>query len=163
MPYPNRKTIRLPGYDYNTPGGYFITVCTKNKENLLCNIQTAPITGEPDTAYSKFGFFVQDQLDKMSHFYEDITLDKYVIMPNHVHLLLRVTEISNGNLTSAQNTIVSKFIGTFKRFCNSQCGQNIWQSRSYDHIIRDEKDYLKIWNYIDSNPGKWTEDCFYTE
>ena len=161
MPLPNRKTIRLPGYDYNTPGYYFITLCTKNKAKLLCDIQTTSIVDGAEIIYSPYGSIACKQLDNMATFYKGITLDKYVVMPNHIHLLIHIEEPLDSTLTSAHNTAVSKFIGTFKRFCNAQYGHNIWQSRSYDHIIRDEKDYLKIWNYIDTNPGKWTEDCFY--
>ena len=163
MQYPIRKTIRLPGYDYNTPGWYFITICTKGKEKLLCEIQTKSIMDGAKPIYSNYGSIACKQLDNMAHLYQGISLDKYVVMPNHIHLLLHVDESSCGKLTSRQNTPISKFVGTFKRFCNSQYGHNIWQARSYDHIIRDEKDYLKIWNYIDCNPGKWTEDCFYME
>ena len=52
-------------------------------------------------------------------------------------------------------------MSTFKRFYNKEIGENIWQSRSNDHIIRNERDHLKIWNYIDTNPAKWSADCFY--
>ena len=61
------------------------------------------------------------------------------------------------------NSKLSKFVGTFKRFCNRQCGGNIWQYRSYDHVIREDKDYQKIWLYIAQNPAKWEEDCVCAE
>ena len=91
-------------------------------------------------------------------------------MPDHIHaiIILDSDKFANKNqgtskAPSPTNEMLPHIISTFKRFCNSQYGHNIWQARSYDHIIRDEKDYLKIWNYIDCNPGKWTEDCFYME
>ena len=163
MQFSDRKTIRLPGYDYNTPGCYFITLCTKDKAKLLCDIKSPSLVDGAQIIYFPYGTIASEQLEKMAAFYEGITLDKYVIMPNHIHFLLRVEEFSDRKLSTDQNNVVSMFVGTFKRFCNSQYGRNIWQSRSYDHVIRDERDYLKIWNYIDTNPGKWTEDCFYVE
>ncbi len=59
------------------------------------------------------------------------------------------------------NSAVSKFVGTFKRFCNREYGENIWQYRFHDHVIRNGADYQKIWQYIDSNISKWRDDCFY--
>jgi REP element-mobilizing transposase RayT len=87
------------------------------------------------------------------------------VMPNHIHLLLQITDCDNGpsGRPVPTNTKVSQFVGTFKRFCNREIGENIWQYRSYDHVIRGEKDYLKIWNYIDGNPSKWLEDCYYMD
>jgi len=59
------------------------------------------------------------------------------------------------------NSEISKFVSTFKRFCNKEYGENIWQSRSYDHVIRGERDYREIYEYISNNPGRWVEDRFY--
>ena len=164
MELPKRKNIRLKGYDYNTPGCYFITICTKNKEKLLCNIVGTDVLGGPKIIFTQCGNIVDGQLEYMSDFYTHIKIDKYVVMPNHVHLLLRVTE-RNGPPGRAVPTksVVSDFVGTFKRFTDRKIGINIWQGRSYDHIIRDEKDYLKIAEYIENNPYKWKEDCFYCE
>lgn len=66
-------------------------------------------------------------------------------------------------LKGYDNSIVAKFIYTFKRFCNKEYGDNIWQRMSNDHIIRGEKDYQKIWEYIDTNVIRWEKDCFYTQ
>ncbi len=84
-------------------------------------------------------------------------------MPNHIHFILVVTDSKSrppGRSVPTKN-IVSDFVGTFKRFCNKKYGKNIWQYRSYDHIIRGERDYRKIWEYIDENPVRWTSDKFY--
>ena len=61
------------------------------------------------------------------------------------------------------NSVVSRFVSTFKRFCNKEYGQNIWQSRYFDHIIRGEQDYQETWQYIENNPIKWVDDEFYTK
>ncbi len=99
----------------------------------------------------------------MSEFYKHISVDKYVIMPNHIHLILSITDFSIGTsrTPSPTNSETSKFISTFKRFCNKEYGKNIWQRLSNDHIIRGEKDYQKIWEYIDTNVIRWDKDCFY--
>ena len=100
----------------------------------------------------------------MSHFYNDLEIDKYVIMPNHVHMIVHLVGVKEPAYKSDQaNSRISHFVGTFKRFCNKAIGRNIWQPRSHDHIIRGEKDYEKIWEYIDTNPIRWNEDCFYME
>ena len=61
------------------------------------------------------------------------------------------------------NSLIAQFISTFKRFSNKEYEKNIWQPRSYDHIIRGEKDYQKIWEYIDTNVVRWKKDCFYID
>jgi len=162
MEHPERKRIRLEGYDYNTPGYYFLTVCTVGKEKLFCDIIQSDPMSMPRVLLTQYGEVVLRQLDGMSNFYEDIRIDKYVIMPNHVHMIVRLLGTVEGVYDSNQvNSKISRFVGTFKRFCNKAFGRNVWQSRSYDHIIRGEKDYAKIWEYIDTNPIRWNEDCFY--
>ncbi len=99
----------------------------------------------------------------MNSQYDNVCIDKYVIMPNHIHLILEVKNDGMSQAPSPTNAIVPKFISLFKRYCNREYGKNIFQRSFHDHIIRDENDYLKIWNYIDTNPQKWQEDCFCTE
>ena len=62
-----------------------------------------------------------------------------------------------------QNSVVSRFVSTFKRFCNKEYGGNIWQARSYDHIIRDQRDFDKHLQYIYENPYGWQKDELYTD
>ena len=83
----------------------------------------------------------------------------------YVRMILHIPESLQGpsGRPIPTNATVGKFVGTFKRFCNRQYGHNIWQSRSYDHVIRNEQDYLRIWQYIESNPARWKEDKLYTE
>ncbi len=162
---PNRKHIRLKDCDYSTPGYYFITVCTKDKKSILCNIVGTDVLGGPQVEMFKYGKIAEEQIKSMSHFYDNISVDKYVIMPNHIHFILKVTLIENGppRTSVPTNNVISNFIGTFKRLCNRKYGKNIWQFRSHDHIIRDENDYQKIWEYIDGNPARWSEDKLYVK
>ena len=164
MEKPRRKRIRLQSYDYNSPGYYFITVCVEGKRKLLGEIVGTGLPDGPKQQLTHFGQIVDRQLRIMSDFYDDILLEKYVIMPNHVHLLIRIIGVweSDGQSVGT-NSKIAKFIGTFKRFTNKACGMNIWQSRSHDHVIRGERDYRKIWQYIEENPMRWLDDCFYME
>ena len=80
-------------------------------------------------------------------------------MPNHVHLL--ITLCNEEQSSSPQNSRIPFWVSTFKRFTNKISGQDLWQRSYYDHITRDEEDFLIKWNYIDSNPAKWTLDDMY--
>ncbi|MDD6161159.1 MAG: hypothetical protein PUB51_08550, partial [Oscillospiraceae bacterium] len=89
---------------------------------------------------------------------------KYVIMPNHVHLIVRITVRENGAPGSSRPTqMIPRVITTLKRFSNRDTGMDLWQSTYHDHIIRNEADYLRIWNYIDTNPARWQEDRYFEE
>ncbi len=118
----------------------------------------------PKNQLTQYGIIADKYINQMNDFYDYISVDKYVIVPNHIHLLLSITDSGNGTsrTPSPTNSIVSKFISTFKRFCNKEYGKNIWQRSYNDHIIRGEKDYNKIWEYIDTNVLRWEKDCFYT-
>ena len=178
--YPKRKAIRLKGYDYSTPGAYFITVCTKNREQMLSEIVVGtdvpdgPCTDEKNISIlTVYGKVADKYINQINNFYENISVDKYVIMPNHIHFLIRVIADENGNMqhicgphgpsgTSVPTkSVISNFVSTFKRFCNKEFGENIWQTRSHDHVIRTQKEYDKIWEYIEMNPLLWKDDCFY--
>ncbi|MBE5798640.1 MAG: hypothetical protein E7321_01640 [Clostridiales bacterium] len=93
----------------------------------------------------------------------DISVDKYVIMPNHIHLILRLDtqkqSVSLCDVVCALKSRTTKLANVL----DHQSGRQIWQRSFHDHIIRDEKDYLKIWQYIDENPMRWEQDCFYHE
>ena len=177
MQYPNRKNTRLKTFDYNSVGAYFITVCTQNKEHLLSQIvhkDSCVGTGVLDGPQTNekicvelngYGKIVDKYINQPNDFYNNISVDYYVIMPNHIHLLIYVSENGPSGTpvptelvcveNSIQNSIISKFISTFKRFCNKEIGKNIWQMRSFDHIIRDERDYEFHVKYIRENPLKW--------
>ncbi len=170
MELQKRKPNRLKHYDYSSGGYYFITICTQNKQKIFGSIVGCGVLDAPKTKLSNIGRIVENQLMIMSNFYPAIKIEKYVIMPNHIHLIIKISnnkvsdERSNqrcvGDAAPYNNTL-SNFIGTFKRFTNKECGHSLWQNSFYDHVIRDENDYLRIWNYIDTNPQKWAEDVYY--
>ncbi len=162
---PKRKPTRLKGYDYSATGAYFVTICTHNRKGLLSEIivGTGVLDG-PKNILTDYGEIANKHLINMSNFYDTVKIDKYVIMPNHIHMIITILETDQYNGPSGTpvptNLLIAKFVSTFKRFCNKEYGENIWQARSNDHIIRGEKDYQKIWEYIDTNVIRWEEDCF---
>ena len=166
MTLPERKANRLPGYDYSQNGAYFVTICTKNRERILCDIVVGDgVLDVPQVRLTNFGQAVKKRIEEMNDTYDFISVDKYVIMPNHIHLIVRIDFPQGGTsrTPSPTNAVIPHFISTLKRFVNQDVGTNIWQRSYHDHIIRDDADYLQIWQYIDENPLKWQDDCFYTE
>lgn len=117
----------------------------------------------PKTVLTEYGKIADNQIKTMSSFYEDIAIDKYVIMPNHIHLLISITGSGTGSsgTPTPMNEIIARFISTFKRFCNKQIGEKVWQRSYYDHMIRDDKDYRTRWQYIVENPIRWLNDKYY--
>ena len=160
---PNRKPTRLKDYNYSRPGAYFITICTKDKQKLLSEIVGGGVLDAPQNHYTAFGEIANKYICQMNRFYQNISVEHYVIMPNHIHLLLQITDDDYGTsrTPSPTHSLISRFVGTFKRFCNEEYDKNIWQRSFHDHIIRDERDYRKISEYIQNNPAKWEMDCFY--
>ena len=171
MKLPKRKSPRMAGFDYSTNTAYFITICTDKKQKILCDFVGDGVYDIPQTNLTVYGKIVQKHIEKMSSQYDNIHIDNYVIMPNHIHMIIKITEqFENRNILNGSsqaptptNAIIPKFVSLFKRYCNRECGKNIWQRSFHDHIIRGEKDYRKIYEYISSNPSLWQEDKFYSD
>ena len=161
---PKRKKGRLTGYDYSANGSYYITVCTRDKQHILGHSVGAGVLDAPYVRLSKCGAMVRDTLLEMDAFYDDITIDHYVIMPNHVHFILSICGEGGPSRTPAPtNARLPAFLSAWKRLTNKKAGFPIWQRGYYDHVIRNESDYLRIWQYMDENPVRWTEDEYYFE
>ena len=90
-----------------------------------------------------------------------MSVDNYVIMPNHIHMIVLMQE--KDRMHSLIDVLCALKSRTTKmaNALDGTTGRRIWQRSFHDHIIRDEKDYLKIWQYIDENPIRWEWDCFY--
>ena len=147
---PQRKPTRLKHYDYNSDGAYFITICTHDKQKILCDIVGEGLCALPSVKLTPIGKIVEQSIEYISENYNNIRVDKYAIMPNHIHLV--ITKQTGGHGDPPLQ--VYDIIGRLKSFTNSHYNGTLWQRSFYDHIIRDQNDYLKIWNYIDSNPQK---------
>ena len=161
MEYPKRKTIRLPEFDYDA-GAYFVTICTHERRCILSDIVVGDgVLDVPHVQLSEYGKAVEQTLEEINHTYNHISIRKYVIMPNHIHLLVHVEENGTSRTPSPTNRPLPLLVSTIKRFSNKKCGIKLWQRSYHEHIIRNEQDYLEIWNYIDGNPAKWAEDRYY--
>ena len=156
MDVPKRKPNRLPEFDYSTPGAYFITICTQNRKNLFWEDVGASIARPQLT---QWGQIAEKAISQIPKHYPAISVDRYVVMPNHIHLLLQINTDTNGRPMVAPT--ISIVVQQLKGVITKQIGHSVWQKFFHDHVIRNEQDYLKIWEYIDNNPAKWEEDCFY--
>ena len=161
---PKRKPTRLKGYDYSLNGAYFITICTKDKKCILGKIVgqgLAPVV----TDLSQYGKIAKGQLLDLENRYKSVKIDKYVIMPNHIHIILVMDNSAGASPCPTISDVVCSFKSLTTRMCNKadNKSQKIFQTSFHDHIIRGKKDYQKIWEYIDTNPIKWELDCFYQE
>ena len=157
-----RKKNRLSSWDYRSHGAYFITICTQNQVQSLCSIvgDGLPV---PKPAWNIAEHYIRQIPLK----YPNIQVQKYVIMPNHIHLLLFVNEL---NGAGTQKSSVSDVIAWYKyqvtKTVNQDSGtisKRFFQRSFHDHVIRNERDYQRIWEYIENNPGRWNEDCFFAE
>ena len=158
---PVRKSNRLKDYDYSQNGYYFITICVKDKHELLGQIDVGANCVRP--CLSGQGHIVEKEIHVLSETYDAVEVNKYVVMPNHLHMIIVINDsgrIDDSGRTQFAPTI-SRIVKQFKGSITKQIGFSIWQRSFHDHIIRNEKEYLKIWQYIDENPMKWQEDCFY--
>ena len=147
--YPQRKNPRLRGYDYSSENYYFVTICSGDKECIF---------GRTDKL-NQYGEWASQGMEEISQHYPDVIVDKFVVMPNHVHAIIYIKD-KKANL--------SRVIGSYKSYVAKKIheiepGKAVWQASFHDHIIRNEKSYHNIWQYIEGNPINWEKDCFYTE
>ena len=160
--------MRLQGWDYSQEGMYFLTICAKDRKQIFSSIVGCGILDAPYAKLSKYGKTVENSLIHMSKRTNCFRLEKWVIMPNHVQILITVLpgppfpEGASG-MPRPTNAAIPKFVSSLKRFTNKACNCVLWQNGYHDHIVRDESDFLRIWQYIDNNPAVWLEDKYYSE
>jgi REP element-mobilizing transposase RayT len=105
------------------------------------------------------GKTVENKIVDISRHYENVYIDTFIIMPNHIHLLLRIERDESDPTPSLP--VIGRIIQQFKAAASKESGFSIWQKAFYEHIIRTEKEYDAIWNYIENNPIKWVFDKYY--
>jgi len=157
MELQKRKQNRLAEYDYSMPNAYFITICTAKRENLFWKEDNTDSLQNGNL--SRIGCIVDRAIQGIPEHYPAIVVDHYVVMPNHIHLLLRISSEDDGRPMVAPT--VSTAIQQMKGAITKQAGKPVWQKGFHDHVIRGALDYREIWEYIENNPRKWHEDCFY--
>ncbi len=182
MNLPKRKNTRLKGYDYSTPSSYFVTVCTHNRKCLLSGISVGSIhestkcmNGLPENILTPHGECVEKFICQIENRYQNVRMDKYIIMPNHIHMLITIIDDNIGNngeraihespQRKRNRSVLSNVVGYIKMNSSKQIHLTykgeVWQRNYHDHIVRNEKDYNRIWEYIDTNVYRWDKDCFY--
>ena len=173
---PRRRSIRLRDYNYRQSGAYFLTICTYRRTLLFGKISSGRM------AHNALGAIVRESWLSIADWRSNLSLDQFVVMPNHVHGIILVGDkgktgmspvISEsrpenpGKLTSdSLGTVVGQFKGVVTKRANRQSlapASRIWQRNFYEHIIRDEDSLNMIRAYIVENPLRWSEDSLYVE
>ena len=165
MEFFSRKSPRIPNYDYSLNGYYFVTICTSNRECLLSRVLPGNKFVRADVQLTELGCIA----DRVIHEVSDrtgIRLSEYVIMPNHIHMILLIPMGETGYT-------VGEYVGMFKSLtlyhwrdiCNRENRRmgTVWQRNYYEHILRNDADYIEKLRYIDENPDAWYEDELYKE
>jgi REP element-mobilizing transposase RayT len=154
-------------------GYYFITICTYRKQKILCDIVGEGLCALPYIKLTAIGETIQNSINYINGKYDNVSVDKFTIMPNHVHLLLLI--ITEERMRRAiqrapmqGRSIISKAVGYIKmnasKVIRQQYGDvTVWQRGYHDHVIRNQADYEMIAKYIHENPLRWELDKFYTE
>jgi REP element-mobilizing transposase RayT len=173
----HRKSICLQEYDYSEPGGYFVTLCTREKVRIFGEVV------EDEVQLSPIGVIAKQCWDEIPKHFPNTQLDEYVIIPNHLYGIIilndhgrdvQLNEMNNlvgveyiQPLPKTFQYVISKSLGsiirTYKAAVSRECRKrkyydSSWQRNYYDHIIRDDKDLDRIREYIIENPIKWYLD-----
>ncbi len=152
-----RKANRLENYDYSQPGYYYVTVCTEDRKPILSHITKSDEVHSSTVILYHAGILTDEAIRAIPSVYPGVQVEKYVIMPNHFHVILSFNE-TNHALPN-----LSQVVQQTKRRVSIRLGKSIWQSHYYDRIIRDESDFQAVWAYIDNNPTKWSLDKYFSE
>jgi REP element-mobilizing transposase RayT len=165
---PKRKPLRLRDFDYSIPGAYFITICTHNKTAMLSHVVGA-IHESPVIELTPYGEITDEIISNIPARFA-VVVDQYVIMPNHIHFILAITDDSQMRATRESplrsRSVISKIVGYLKMNVSKEIHQQnekcpVWQRGFHDHIIRDRRDYEEHVKYICENPAKWHFDPLY--
>ena len=156
MEYIIRKSPRMKSFDYSTPTAYFITICTHEKACLFGSV-------EHPNAFAKIA---EERIKKIPLHFSGVHINHSAVMPNHVHILLSVYASEIPMNQPCPN--VSDIIGNYKASVSREIHRihpqlQVWQRSFHDHVIRNEASWQKIWQYIEDNPAKWKEDCYYSK
>lgn len=149
----NYKRRRLAGFDYSSCGAYFVTICVKDRTALFRNVAPDNIRYTKMPSLSRYGEIVDAAIEGISSHYENVVVDKYCIMPDHIHMIILILSDEYGRMISAAT--LSTIVGSMKRWVSKQIGFSIWQRSFNDRIIQNQRSYEEVWRYIDENLLKW--------
>ena len=162
---PKRKSTRLKDFDYSSAGAYFVTVCTRDRKQILSQVvkPMGTAVGEglapPEylTQLTPCGKIAQEQLFLLEDRYPSVTIEDYVIMPDHIHIVVFLHETTGGASPSPTlDDVICAFKSLTSRICKQCYGiEKIFQRSSAEHIVRDKVDYETRKKYIYENPMRW--------
>ena len=153
MEYPHRKQLRSYHVDYSQMGVYFITVSTVPRCNHFWVTTNEKYDTPKEIRLNAIGKAAEDTLLQIPSHYPYVTVDAYVIMPDHIHMLLRIGASDAGD--GHERKSVSTIINQWKGIVTKTIGKSIWQKLFFDHIIRSNEDYENALQYMYHNPIKW--------
>lgn len=151
-----RKRNRIENYDYSQPNVYLLTICTEKRTNLFGLVEARPDT--PVTVLSPLGKLVEQAILDIETYYDNASIEAYSILPNHLHILLRLDAANTPNTPT-----VSRIIKNMKEHVTRVYGKSVWQKGFHDHVIRSEQEYQNAWNYVTFNPAKWETDEYFVK
>ena len=159
MDLPNRKQNRLGNFDYGQIGCYFVTICTQNRQHLF-NIES--VGNDLCVVPCVQNQIIHKWIKEIENKFDNIKINKYVIMPDHLHLIVNITERHIGrSLQDAmryfKTMTTNEYIKGVKNNVLPPFDKKLWQKSYYDHVIRNQADYNETWEYIENNPVKWIE------
>ena len=166
---PTRKQNRLENHDYSSAGTYFLTICTKRRQNYFWTAEAAEIqpskkinktpfeeeiTENPqEVCLSPMGKIVEEAIQRICVQYPSLFIEGYVIMPDHIHLILTVCADEFGQPLPAPT--MARVVNQLKGYITKHIGASIWQKSFFDHVIRNTQDYEVHMTYIYENPMRW--------
>ena len=160
---PQRKHPRLDHYDYSTPGAYFVTICTQNRRCLLSHI-VGHMTAPTEVVHTAYGKIAIEQLFLLEKRFPNLRIDRYVIMPNHIHAILLLEDVEEDRPRPAVTDIICAYKSLTTRACKKAHPiEKLFQTSFYEHVIRTQEDYDEIAEYIANNPKQWELDQLYSE
>jgi putative transposase len=160
------KSVRIRGYDYSQPGAYFITICTSQKKMVFGEVTQGIIH------LSKLGGTANQELEQLSLNFSKIHLDVFVVMPNHIHVLITISAkdalIQAANPEAFRHPVsgsIPTIVRAYKSAVTRRAGMlrnnpisDVWQRNYYEHVVRTEREKEQICAYIISNPDRWDTD-----
>ena len=171
-PTHSRRPLRLRAYDYSQPGAYFVTLCTHNRQCMFGNIS------DNEMLLNSQGRIVEEEWLRTAHIRRQVTLDTFVVMPNHIHGIVVINESTfsanvgatrrvapthggHGPAPGTLGAIVGQFKSTATKRINASRGSPkslVWQRNYYEHVVRNEESLNRIREYIVNNPQHWDAD-----
>ena len=152
MELQQRKPNRLCKYDYSQNGAYFITICTQDRRKIL-----SEIVGDGFPVPKPIGLLAEKLIYQIPDKYPNVRVEKYIIMPDHIHMLLCIDR-GTGDPSPTLGNVVGWYKYSLTKAANLQVGtqgERVLQRSYYDHVIRNQQDYDEVWQYIENNPKKW--------